>query len=436
MYESIRLKRRKLDVSQLEIGMYICEVDRPWRETPFLFQGFPLLTVQDLRAVQDCCQYVFIDEFQRVKVSLTPPSSGLDATPANKRAPLSKELQQARRNRDKSSQLIKDVFFDIQLGRGINTVACREVVQENLQSLLRNESAMLWLTRMKNQDEYTSQHCLSVSIMAMGFGHHLGLVGESLEQLGISGMLHDVGKIRVDPLVLNKPGKLTAEEFEHIKEHAVLGYKLLLSHRDLPSIAIDVAHGHHERLDGQGYPRGLGAAQIPYFTRIISIIDCFDAITSRRVYDAARSVKDAFKVLMDSRDSHFDAELVMRFIEWLGIFPVGTLVELHTGEIGLVLEKHPKLQLRPKVAVLIDAEGQRCAPRFLDLSKICTDAQSQPYRITACLPDGAMGLSMSDPQVQALLDNRELASLDDEAEVPELLANWQRYSNEAESPDS
>ena len=162
----------------------------------------------------------------------------------------------------------------------------------------------------------------------------LGLLGESLEQLGISGLLHDVGKISIDPLVLNKPGKLTAEEFELMKQHAVRGYKLLLSHRDLPSIAIDVAHGHHERLDGQGYPRGLGATLIAYFTRIISIIDCFDAITSNRVYDRARTVKDAFKVLMECRDSHFDAELVMRFIEWLGIFPVGTLVELHTGEVG------------------------------------------------------------------------------------------------------
>lgn len=428
MYETTRLKRRQVDVSQLEIGMYVCEVDRPWRETPFLFQGFPLLTVQDIRAVQDCCQYVFIDEFQRVKVSLKPEGAGLGATDSHKRAPLSREMQQARRNREKSSALIKDVFFDVQLGRGINTAACREVVSENLQSLLRNESAMLWLTRMKSQDEYTSQHCLSVSIMAMGFGHHLGVANAGLEQLGISGLLHDVGKIKIDQQVLNKPGKLTAEEFEHIKQHASLGYKLLLSHRDLPSIAVDVAHGHHERLDGLGYPRGLEATQIPYFTRIISIIDCFDAITSNRVYDRARTVKDAFKVLMDCRETYFDAELVMRFIEWLGIFPVGTLVELHTGEVGLVLEKHPKLQLRPKVAVLIDRDGKRCSPRFLDLSKICTDEQSQPYRITACLPDGALGLSMCDPQVQALLDNRELASLDDEEEVPDLLAHWQRHS--------
>lgn len=127
---------------------------------------------------------------------------------------------------------------------------------------------------------------------------------------------------------------------------------------------------------------------------------------------------------MDERDTQFDAELVMRFIEWLGIFPVGTLVELHTGEVGVVLEKNPRLQLRPKVAVLVDREGQRCPPRFLDLARICVDGEGQPYRITACLPDGALGLHMADPQVRALVNSAQLAELDDEAEVPELLAHW------------
>jgi putative nucleotidyltransferase with HDIG domain len=422
-----RLTKRKLDVSELQIGMFICEVDRPWKETPFLFQGFPLLTVEDIRAVQACCQYVYIDEFRRVSIRLDrAPDRLAEQPPASKRAPLSAEMQKARTSHRQTTLLVKDMFFDIQLGKGIDTGACRAVVRDNLESMLRNESALLWLSRMKSQDEYTSQHCLAVSIMAMGFGRHLGIEREGLEQLGLAGLLHDVGKIRIDPLILNKPGKLTDEEFAHMKTHANLGFKLLVSHRDLPPIVIDVAHGHHERLDGTGYPRQLNAQQIARFTRIISIIDCFDAITSNRVYDRARTVKQAFKVLMDLRVSQFDAELVMRFIEWLGIFPVGTLVELHTGEVGLVIEKNPKLQLRPKVAVLIDQDGQRCAPRFFDLAKVCVDRESNPYRITACLPDGALGLSMGDPEVQALLDNRDLASMDDQVEVPELLAHWDR----------
>lgn len=419
MPRGTRLTRRRLDAWQLKIGMYVCEVDRPWRETPFLFQGFPLLTAEDIQAVQACCQYVFIDELQQVQVSPTdtPP-------PSHRRQPLSRELQQASHCQQASTRLIEHVFERIVHGHQIDVPACRAVVRDNLDSLLRNESAMLWLTRLKSQDEYTSQHCIAVSIMAMGFGQHLGLASEALEQLGLCGLLHDVGKIRVDQRLLNKPDKLTPEEFEHIKGHARLGYALLKQHADLAAIVSQAAHGHHERLDGTGYPQGLQEEQIPYFTRIISIVDCFDAITSQRVYDRARSVKDAFKVLMDERDTQFDAELVMRFIEWLGIFPVGTLVELHTGEVGVVLEKNPRLQLRPKVAVLVDREGQRCPPRFLDLARICVDGEGQPYRITACLPDGALGLHMADPQVRALVNSAQLAELDDEAEVPELLAHW------------
>jgi len=414
------LTRRRLDAWQLKIGMYVCEVDRPWRETPFLFQGFPLLTAEDIQAVQACCQYVFIDELQQVQVS---PAGTV--APSHKRQPLSRELQQARHQQQTSTQLVEHVFDSILHGRQIDIPACRAVVRDNLDSLLRNESALLWLARIKSQDEYTSQHCIAVSVMAMSFGHHLGLASEALEQLGLCALLHDVGKIRVDQDILNKPGKLTQQEFEHIKAHAQLGFELLRTHQDLAAIVSQTAHGHHERLDGEGYPQRLSADQIPYFTRIISIIDCFDAITSHRVYDRARSVKDAFRVLMEGRDTQFDAELVMRFIEWMGIFPVGTLVELHTGEVGVVLEKNPKLQLRPKIALLIDREGRRCPPRFLDLAKICVDSDGQPYRITACLPDGALGLNMADPQVRALLDSSQLSELDDELEVPDLLAHWQ-----------
>ncbi|MBF7730014.1 HD-GYP domain-containing protein [Pseudomonas sp. N040] len=447
MIEINPLRKRKLYASDLKLGMYVCELDRPWNETPFLFQGFPLLTVEELQAVQACCSFVFIDELRRVTVNLDRPGNPATeplrhnrpvapaaeparqvrrppvATPKLRRAPrpvqqikreaLSVEVQNARASHRKTSAVVKDLFLAIKLGRGIDVGDCRTVVRNNLESLLRNESALLWLSRMKRQDDYTSQHCLAVSVMAMGFGRYLGVDRIGLEQLGLAGLLHDVGKIKIDPQILNKPGKLTAEEFAQMQAHAEIGYQLLAENRDLPPMVLDVTRDHHERLDGRGYPRRLGAVQIADYTRLISIIDCFDAITSPRVYDQARSVKDAFKVLMDSRETQYDAELVLQFIEWLGIFPVGTLVELHTGEIGLVVEKNPELKLRPKVVVLIDQDGQRCPPRFLDLAKVCVDAESNPYRITRGLPDGTRGLNMIDPEVQALLDNRELQDMDD-----------------------
>ena len=447
MSEIRLLAKRRIDVSRLELGMYVCELDRPWSETQFLFQGFPVLTKEDLQAIRGICEYVYVDEYRRVIIKLggskVDTSAGVKQqatsaarsshsqsrrpiTPSQqiKREPLAAEVQKARVNERKTSTLIKDMFFDIHMGRGIDTGACRTVVRENLESMMRNESALLWLSRMKSQDDYTGQHCLAVSVMAMGFGRYLGIEHSGLEQLGLAGLLHDVGKIKIDSAILNKPGKLTEQEFAVMKAHPGMGRQLLVGHRDLPPIVIDVVYGHHERPDGRGYPRKLGAELIAYFTRIISIVDTFDAITSNRVYDSARSVKDAFKILMEMRDQQFDAELVLHFIEWLGIFPVGTLVQLHTGETGLVIEKNPNFKLRPKVVVLIDQEGQRCPPKFMDMAQICVDQEGVPYRITASLPDGAKGLSLVDPEVQALLDDHELESMNDQIDPAELLGSY------------
>ena len=412
MAKVLRLERRRLDVDQLQLGMFVCELDCPWESTDFMFQGFLLDDRTTLEAVRERCRHVYVDDFRQVEMPAAPVVPTVQSDMPT--VPLRDEIVPAERSHARSAALVEDVFAAVRIGRGIDARACREVVQQSLDSLLRNESALLWLSRIRSVDAYTSQHCLAVSVMAMGFGRHLGLERAALEELGIAGLLHDVGKIGLDQSILNKPGRLEPDEFEHVKSHAQLGYWMLRGSAGVAVAVLDAAHGHHERLDGRGYPQGLDEAQISQPTRIISIVDCFDAITSHRVYDAARTVKEAFQILMDLRGSHFDASLVVRFIEWLGIFPVGTLVELHTGEVALVLEKHPRWQLRPKVVVLLDEQGRRCTPRLIDLAKVSADGLSQPYRITVGLADGERGLSMADPQLQALLASRELlAELED-----------------------
>ncbi|WP_434458104.1 HD-GYP domain-containing protein [Stutzerimonas urumqiensis] len=409
------LTRRRIDVAQLELGMYVCEVDRPWRETSFLFQGFPLLRPEDVQVVRERCAFVYVDETRRVRLgdSMVAVPVNLVRPQRRERVPhaLSVEIEAAEQAFESTALLIEDVLMDVQQGRPIDTRACREAVERNLDSLLHNESALLWLTRLKSQDVYTSLHCLSVSIMAMGFANYLGLSDADIETLGMAGLLHDVGKIKIDPEILNKPGRLTAEEFEHIKLHPVFGYEALRQQSDIPRAAVQAAHSHHERLDGGGYPRGLAGDQIPFMTRVITIVDAFDAITSHRSYDEARPVQDAFGILREG-GGQFDEKLVLQFIRWLGVFPVGTLVELHTGEVGLVMEKHPTLHLRPKVLVLRDADKRPCAPRYLDLSRICTDGLGQPYRIATGLPDGSHGLYIASAEIQALLHPEVLALLD------------------------
>lgn len=415
--------KRRLHVSHLELGMYICELDRPWRQTDFLFQGFPLLKLEHIQAVRERCDYVFVDDTRRVLLDqgqvIVPTATPLRVTRTMTRIPLALEVQEAREAYRSSALALDQVLSDVQLGRPIDTKACQALVKRNLESMLRNESAMLWLARLKSQDLYTSLHCLSVSILAMGFGTHLGLPDEKIELLGLAGLLHDVGKMKIDPAILNKPGKLTQEEFEHIKLHPSFGYQALCSQDDIPAAAVQAAHGHHERLDGRGYPQGLDGYQIPFITRVVTIVDAFDAITSHRAYDDARPIQTAYDVLRSGADKQFDGALVQEFIRWLGVFPVGTLVELHTGEVALVLEKHPQLHLRPKVVVLRDANKAPCEPRYLDLSQLTVDVEGTPYRISLGISDGSYGLYIADPQLQSILHPELLAVLELEPEQPE-----------------
>jgi len=415
--------KRRLHVSHLELGMYICELDRPWRQTDFLFQGFPLLKLEHIQAVRERCDYVFVDDTRRVLLDqgqvIVPTATPLRVTRTMTRIPLALEVQEAREAYRSSALALDQVLSDVQLGRPIDTKACQALVKRNLESMLRNESAMLWLARLKSQDLYTSLHCLSVSILAMGFGTHLGLADEKIELLGLAGLLHDVGKMKIDPAILNKPGKLTQEEFEHIKLHPSFGYQALCSQDDIPAAAVQAAHGHHERLDGGGYPQGLDGYQIPFITRVVTIVDAFDAITSHRAYDDARPIQTAYDVLRSGADKQFDGALVQEFIRWLGVFPVGTLVELHTGEVALVLEKHPQLHLRPKVVVLRDANKAPCEPRYLDLSQLTVDVDGTPYRISLGISDGSYGLYIADPQLQSILHPELFAVLELEPEQPE-----------------
>lgn len=412
--------KRRLHVGHLELGMYICELDRPWRQTDFLFQGFPLLKLEHIQAVRERCDYVFVDDTRRVLIDqgqmIVPSATPLRVTRTMARIPLSLEVEEARQAYISSTLVLDQVLLDVQQGRAIDTKACQALVKRNLESMLRNESAMLWLTRLKTQDLYTSLHCLSVSILAMGFGTHLGLADDKIELLGIAGLLHDVGKMKIDPAILNKPGKLTEEEFQHVKLHPTFGFQALCSQEDIPAAAVQAAHGHHERLDGKGYPQGLDQHQIPFATRVITIVDAFDAITSHRAYDDARPIQAAYDVLRSSAGQQFDEALVHEFIRWLGVFPVGTLVELHTGEVGLVLEKHVQLHLRPKVVVLRDANKRPCEPRYLDLSQLTVDADGTPYRISSGIPDGSYGLFIADPQLQTILHPELLAVFELEPE--------------------
>lgn len=388
--------------------MHVVRLDRAWTETDFPLQGFIVHTVDDIQAIQEQCETVFIEGrvsyrerlargFQGKWGKSKPPAATAEPqrqiTYINKIS-FDEELGNAMQSFHTCRNLAKNILSTIRLGRVIDLNEIRPAVQGIVASILRNHSALLWLTQIRNKDDYTAEHCMNVCVLSAAFGKHLNLDEKELEVLALCGLLHDVGKIKVDESILNKPGAFTSEEFEQMKMHPVFGRQVLASIKGLEPIAVDVAHSHHERMDGSGYPRGLAHNQIPYFAKIVAVVDAYDAITGHRIYDSAKSSKQALDILYKCRGTQFDEELALEFIRFTGIYPPGALVELSSGEIALILESHAVNRLRPKVLIVRNTEKQRCREKVMDLMSLNVEGGT-PITILKEWPNGSFGIDLT-----------------------------------------
>jgi len=381
----------KIAVSGLKVGMYVCELDRPWLETPFILQGFHIRSLTDVDEIAKHCQFVFVElnedswlpaeertvsepRLQRTKVyTAASPSKG--------------DLQAAKNTHANAKALTRSFMDDVRLGRGIDIKEVKATVSDCVRSVLQNPDAMMWMSKLRNKDEYTSEHSLNVGLLAIAFGRHLGASEEDLNKLGIAGMLHDIGKMQTPLNVLMKIERLTEEEMAEMRKHAQCGRDILLAHRNVYHGAIDVAYGHHENLDGSGYPRKIKAGGITDFTRIVSLCDVYDAITSDRVYKKGASSLNALKIITDQTGKKFDPKLAHEFIECIGLYPPGSIVELHTGEVGIVVSTNYRHRHLPKVMIVRDAEKHPIAERIINLEKIAAAGDAE-HLIRNVLPNG------------------------------------------------
>ncbi|WOD09500.1 HD-GYP domain-containing protein [Pseudomonas sp. NyZ704] len=406
MSENTRTDRMKIDVAQLTIGMYVIELDRPWTETSFLFQGFRIRQQEEIRLLQEACKHVWVDSQLTVGVQqqiIENHAQAADLQPIVGKVSFTREMDQAspvwHTAREESLRLLEAV----RLGHELDVKAVEAVVRECVDSILRNPAAMLWLARIKNSDHYTAEHSLRVAILAIALGRELGLPNYQLEQIGVCGMLHDVGKIKVPSAILNKPGSLTAEELRIMQSHAIEGRRLLMSNQQVTPATVDVAYSHHERLDGKGYPRGLNASRIPYFAKIIAVVDAYDAINSDRVYSKGKSSLESLRILFDATNSHFDEEIVGHFIRLIGIYPPGEIVELNTGEVGIIIGCSPASKLKPKILRVLDANKKLCKEIVIDLATTTTDANGKPCRVHEVHSSGAFGIDIEAYRRKGLL---------------------------------
>jgi len=401
-----RVERVRLPVDLLTFGMRIVKLDRPWTEVPVLFQGFTLEDDHQARILRQYCEWVLVEGEEQVlsealtKVTLHKQRT---ATPLPETRPLAEEIPRASQAWGKTQNFVEQVTRAIEQGNDLNLQEARPVIRECVESIKANASAMFWMSRIKSRDAYTAEHCLRVAIFTVAFARFLGMPDEDLEIAGMCGLLHDLGKLKVPPEILNKPGALSREEFAIMQQHTTFGYELLSSDPALDPIIRDVTRHHHERIDGRGYPQQLEEWQISRFARLVSIVDAFDAMTSDRCYRDGIPASDAIRVLYRNRGRQFDADMVEAFIRMVGIYPPGTLVELSSGEVALIVAVHPGKKLKPRIEILMDAQKKPVTPRIVDLAN---PAGGHSLEITHPLPDGAFGISLKGRVQQLVTDHR------------------------------
>jgi cyclic di-GMP phosphodiesterase len=381
--------KQQIPVAELRFGMYIAELDRPWTDTPFMFQGFVLATQAQLDALGKYCRTVFIDTERSVAPAAEPQARPVPA----ERVPVEHEYARAGAACEANATSVRELMRAVRTGRVLDAAQLAAAVTRMTQSVLRNPDALLLFSQLRAKGEYAESHALDVSVYMITFGRFLQLEPPQIEFLGYLGLLQDVGKVRLAAELLEKSGRLSIEEYEQAKLHVRYSEEILRSTPGLPAGLAQAAALHHERLDGSGYPRGLRGAEIGRFGRIAAIVDTFDALTVKRPYADPVSPSAAISMLYKRRGVYFDAHLVEQFIRCLGIFPIGSLVELNTGEVGVVIAQNAAKRLLPRVMVVRDARRNPLIPqKLLDLSRSPMASHDEPYRIRGTLERGSVAL--------------------------------------------
>jgi HD-GYP domain-containing protein (c-di-GMP phosphodiesterase class II) len=447
----------KVSPSDIQPGMFLAELDRPWLDTPLLFQSFYVRDLADIDWIQQNCAYVLVDRgnsdskldqyFSDLAKQPCSSDSGWNVFPPRRseeasataggsenrtRGPLTSLLVQLfmwlarvfgmqkpksvatgeQRGKPIDREVLKrqitaasatyteayaalgEVMDALRDGGSLDLRMVETVVTDVVNSVLESTDAMTYVLQIKKADDYSYHHALATSIWAVVFGKALGFDNATLTALGTGGLLLDIGKSRVDPALLSMKGRLAQSQMAELQRHVDHGLKILQETGTLDATVVQMVQFHHERPDGSGYPAGLMGDDIPVVARIAGLVDTYHAMTSKRSYASAQSSFAVLRYLLENADRLFQAELVERFIQLVGVFPTASLVSLNTGEVGIVVEQNKLRRLRPKVMVVLDANKMPLAEfPIVDLASGTVDpASPDAVWIVDGLDPGSFGI--------------------------------------------
>lgn len=371
---------KKIPVEQLTLGMHLAGFCGAWLDHPFWRTQFVLTDPKDLTLIADSAiREVWIDIAKGVDVAASHAQGSQAALTAleippeppvvQEKASFREEIKRATKIVAKGKEAVMSMFQEARMGKAIEAEAAAPLVEEISNSVLRNPGALISLARLKTADDYTFMHSVAVCALMIALARQLGLDETQVREAGMAGLLHDLGKAMIPLDVLNKPGKLTDAEFALVKTHPEEGEKLLREGSGVSEITRDVCLHHHEKVDGSGYPKGLNGETMSLFAKMGAVCDVYDAVTSNRPYKAGWDPAESIK-RMAEWTGHFDPLVFQAFVKSLGIYPIGSLVRLASGKLGVVIEQGEQSLLKPRVKVFFSTKSQAyIQPEIIDLAR-------------------------------------------------------------------
>ena len=396
-----------IPVEQLRIGMFVSKLDIPWEQSTFLFQGMEIRSSDEIEEVKKQCRKVWVDYQVLQETGETEQVVNANKSETDEEVEGKISIDQIRRDYEEAESLVRKtttavsrLFENIAAGKVIDATEVQQSVNRSIDLVMKSPDAALWLTRLNESDDELAQHSFNVSALSILLGHAADLPRASLEELGMCALMHDIGKIllKKEREASEKPDQLSVEALE---SHVNIGFNILSESTGVDSRLAAAVLYHHENFDGSGYPHGLKAGDIPLYSRVIALADTYDKLINGKTGQQRVSQFTAIDTLYKSSGKAFDEELAIKFIEVIGLYPAGTLVELTNGEVGIVLSTS-RHKVLPTIVLVLDRKKQEAPLCMLDLSMMIEDGDGNPYQIKSTLEDGSFGIYLKDYKMAGL----------------------------------